>query len=347
MDNNIDYNAAFKSISAKLKKKFLRKPNIGEAIDEYTSLSRQLENEECYGLSGYCLQQVAKCHHSVGNTVSESGALQQAAKLYLTSEICSSIEIGSLTLDEDLMSAISLYEDAIRLHCDQNEKLLAGKLCLELADIMGKKFDRYFEALPYYERAITLLSSSHPNSSNTITNLDQVLLVQCKLAALQVNTCDFSGALDTYTDICNSILKVCQKSPTIEEPNANIEYDEPLGIYSKLLVESDITKLLLLLYLKPTKLKAEHSNTLEVYSWFQTLSNPNLNYMPVVCMDKDKFILLQSFVMACQSNDAEILYTLQTELWTVLSMIQNYLVDLITQQLLTSSYTDEMLRDDS
>ncbi len=127
MDNNIDYNAAFKSISAKLKKKFLRKPNISEAIDEYTALSRQLENEECFGLSAYCLQQVAKSFHSVGNTVSESAALQQAAKLYLNSEISASIETGSLTLNEDLTSAISLYEDAIRLHCDQNEKLL-GKL---------------------------------------------------------------------------------------------------------------------------------------------------------------------------------------------------------------------------
>lgn len=207
---------------------------------------------------------------------------------------------------------------------------------------MGKKFDRYFEALPYYERAITLLSSTHPRgNSQPVTNLDQVLLIQCKLAALKINTCDFSGALDTYTDICNSIQDISLKSPATTTSPA--QYNAPLGIYSKLLIESDITKLLLLLYLKPTKLKAEHSNTLEVYSWFQTLSNPNLNYLPVVCMDKDKFILLQSFVMACQSNDAEILYTLQTELWTVLTNIQNYMVNLITQQLLNSSYTDELL----
>ena len=204
---------------------------------------------------------------------------------------------------------------------------------------MGMKFDRYFEALPYYERAINLLSSTNPNSS-VISNIDQVLLTQCKLATLKVYTCDYTGALETYTDICNSIQNMCLKTNTT---SACLQYNTPLGLYSKLLVDSDVAKLLLLLYLKPTKMKSEHSNTLEVYSWFQTLSNTNLGYLPVVCMDKDQFILLQSFVMACQSNDAEILYTLQTELWTVLNQIQNYLVNLITEQLVNSSYTDDLL----
>ena len=71
MDANYDYNASFKSISLKLKKRFLRKPNVLDAIEEYTTLSKQLENEECHSLAGYCMQQVAKSYHSVGNTISE------------------------------------------------------------------------------------------------------------------------------------------------------------------------------------------------------------------------------------------------------------------------------------
>ncbi len=148
-----------------------------------------------------------------------------------------------------------------------------------------------------------------------------------------------SGALNSYTNICNAILSKCAKPNSTPAAPA---YDRPIGYHSKLLVESDITKLLLLLYLKPTKMKSEHSNTLEVYSWFQTLSNTS-GYLPVACMDRDLFILLQSFVMACQSNDAKILYSLQTELWPVLNTIQNYLVNLITDQLLHSSYTDDLL----
>ena len=113
MDSNYDYNAAFKSISVKLKKRFLRKPNVSEAIDEYTSLSRQLENDECFGLAAYCMQQVAKSYHSVGNTISESASLQAAAKQYLNSEISSTIETGSLTFNEDLLSAISMNEQSL------------------------------------------------------------------------------------------------------------------------------------------------------------------------------------------------------------------------------------------
>lgn len=168
-----------------------------------------------------------------------------------------------------------------------------------------------------------------------------MILIQLKLAALKVFTCDISGALNTYTDICNAILAKCQ------QPNSNSlaapVYNKPVGFYSRLLVESDITKLLLLLYLKPTKMKSEYSTTLEVYNWFQTLSNANLSYLPVACMDRDLFILLQSFVMACQSNDARLLYTLQTELWPLLNDIQNYVINLITDQLLHSSYTDDLL----
>ena len=130
MDVNYDYKNAFKAISLKLKKRFLRKPNVADAIEEYTALSKQLESEECFGLAGYCLQQVAKCYHSVGNTCSESAALQTASKQYLNAEISSSIESGILTFNENLSSAISIYEEVIKLHCEQNERIIAAKVCL-------------------------------------------------------------------------------------------------------------------------------------------------------------------------------------------------------------------------
>ncbi len=156
--------------------------------------------------------------------------------------------------------------------------------------------------------------------------------------------------MSTYTDVCNSIISkfTQQPQPASGIPNrpgqaVNVSYQKPMGIYSKLLAEADISKLLLLLYLKPTiKMKPEHTNTLETYSWFQTLSTTS-NYLPIECIDRDLFILLQSFVMACQSNDTKLLYTLQTELWPHLNHVQNYLLNLITDQLLHSSYTDDLL----
>lgn len=366
MDANYDYNASFKSISLKLKKRFLRKPNVLDAIEEYTTLSKQLENEECHSLAGYCMQQVAKSYHSVGNTISESLALQTAAKLYLSNEIVSTVESGSVTFGEDLLSTISLYEECIRLHCEQNERILAGKLTCELADILSQKFDKHFESIPYYEKAI-ILFSNHTNLFESNSSL-QVILTQFKLASLKVFTCDYSGALNLYTEIEQSILNKCiqkQENPSnnITSNTANISkavlsssvkqefhsnkpsinqqqiYNKPIGYYSRLLVESDINKLLLLLYLKPTKMKPEHTSTIETYSWFQMPTN----YLPITCMDKDLFILLQSFVMACQSDDSKLLTTLQIELWPHLNDVQNFLIDLITNQLKNSSYTDDLL----
>jgi hypothetical protein len=388
MDINCDYNATFKSISLKLKKRFLRKPNVADAIEEYTALSRQLESEDCFGLSGYCMQQVAKSYHSVGNSILESSALQTAAKQYINSEILTSIETNSLSFNEDLLNAISLYEECIKLHCDQNERHLAAKLCLELADILAQKFEKHFESISYYERAILLFQSPNTVMANdqlgqqiippAANNSLQVILISLKLAALKVFTCDHMAALDIYTDICNSIVSKClqptmgtgqpvRPGPSSNKPNGQKNepqqqqqphqpasflltsnqqqtgYNKPIGIYSNLLVESDICKLLLLLYLKPTKMKAEHTNTLEVYSWFQALSQTTTNYLPITCMNRDLFILLQSFVMACQSNDVKLLYTLQTELCSHLNDVQNYILNLITNQLLHSSYTDDLL----
>jgi tetratricopeptide (TPR) repeat protein len=182
MDVNSDYNATFKSISVKLKKRFLRKPNVSEAIEEYTLLSKQLENEECHGLSAYCMQQVAKCYHSVGNIVSESAALQTAARQYLNSEIGSSVEANIVTFSEDLLSSISVYEEAIKLHCEQNERHLAAKISLELADVLALKFEKYFESISYYERAIGLFSDQQANPLAAT----QVLVIMMKLGALKV-----------------------------------------------------------------------------------------------------------------------------------------------------------------
>lgn len=205
MDVNYDYNSTFKSISLKLRKRFLRKPNLSEAIDEYTSLSRLLDSEDHpSSLAAYCLQQVARCHRSVGNTTLESSALQAAAKRYLTAHVVSTVETRCVTMDEDLMSALSVYDECIRVHCDSGERHLAGKLCVEVADLLTTRFEKHFEAIPYYERALvlftdpSLISANALNSSITpaLANANAsilAILTSLKLAVIKVFTCDYTG----------------------------------------------------------------------------------------------------------------------------------------------------------
>jgi factor VIII intron 22 protein len=159
-----------------------------------------------------------------------------------------------------------------------------------------------------------------------------VILVKFKLASIKVFTCDYSGALTIYTEICSNL------STKIWSNN-----NKPIGMYSDLLAECDISKLLLLIYLKPTKMKMDHSQTIEMYSCFQTNTNNRNNYLPISCIPADLFILLQSFVMACQSTDTKVVQLLQTELWPHFKDVNNYIVNLITHQLIHSSYSDELL----
>jgi hypothetical protein len=185
MDQTFDYNGTFRAITSKLRKRFLRKPNTNEAIDEYALLSNRLENEQAYTLSAHCLQQVAKLHQNTGNYVLQSGALQSAAHLYLKAEHESTCEIGLITFGEDLLSALSLYDDAIRVHCDHNEKHLAGKLCVEIADVLTLTYEKYTQALQYYERALGLFQNNEQDSikssNEPITHTLQSILVLSKL----------------------------------------------------------------------------------------------------------------------------------------------------------------------
>ncbi|KAL1474822.1 hypothetical protein MTO96_020467 [Rhipicephalus appendiculatus] len=45
-----DFMQQYKTISLKLKKRFLRKPNLAEVSDQYTALGKQLQHQDCPSL---------------------------------------------------------------------------------------------------------------------------------------------------------------------------------------------------------------------------------------------------------------------------------------------------------
>jgi hypothetical protein len=179
---------------------------------------------------------------------------------------------------------------------------------------------------------------------------------------------DFMDALNAYTDICNAILHYFNEQAPTNSPRtksdslkkqkdhdscsissmssiSGTKHCRPHGYLEKLLIDSDICKLLLLLYIKPNRMKPDHSSTLEVYSIFQPMPDTHL-YVPVQCMSKDLFILLQSFVMACQSTDTKIMMELQIELYGHLNDTHNFLIDLVSQKSLSNDSPSDRLLDD-
>lgn len=103
----------YKAISAKLKRKFLRRPNVSEASLHFQQLSLRLQDEECLNYAGLCQLGVARCEHSVGYIVGELKGLTQAARFFLEAE--KDGEFHHIPgYGENLAAAIHCYGHAIR-----------------------------------------------------------------------------------------------------------------------------------------------------------------------------------------------------------------------------------------
>jgi hypothetical protein len=84
-----EFLAEFKGTHNKLKKRFLRKPNVAEAIDQFSKLAKKMHSREEPQYEGLCHLAVARCERSLGNTAGESEALVVAARcrFYLRTSI--------------------------------------------------------------------------------------------------------------------------------------------------------------------------------------------------------------------------------------------------------------------
>jgi len=120
----------YKNISAKLKKRFLvRKPNFGEASEQFQALGRDLQDFPNY--SGYCSLAAARCEQNLANTSSELHMLLQAARNFANGG--------------DINAAVSAYRHALKI-CDQ---AVLSSVYAEMAE-MYKKNKSYLEAADAY-----------------------------------------------------------------------------------------------------------------------------------------------------------------------------------------------------
>lgn len=139
----------YKSITSKLKRRILRKPNFNEAIKNLAQLSNQLQIHKPY--SGYCHLAIAKCESLTGDQGGQVGALLDAARAFSQSGRdnsgknrlinSASSSNGNQETGDDSKAAIWAYQQAL-LYCDQ---FMTKPISLELA--------RYYESLKMYQEA--------------------------------------------------------------------------------------------------------------------------------------------------------------------------------------------------
>lgn len=67
-------------------RRFLRKPNVTEACESFTSLGQYCENSDMPAYAGLCWIAAARCEGSIKNIPGETSCLTRAARQFLSAE---------------------------------------------------------------------------------------------------------------------------------------------------------------------------------------------------------------------------------------------------------------------
>ena len=174
MDREFDVLGQYRAIASKLKRRFLKKPNVSEASGQFGSLAKELKRQDCPQYAGFCSLAKARCENTLCNATGEVEALTEAARLFLEAEK-SCVELRCPAFEEHLTEAIHLYNQAIKTHCAQGNSALGACLCLEIGDAL-RYLSRPHEAMVHYQHAAEL---QHQNPIDALQSM--TLVASCKI----------------------------------------------------------------------------------------------------------------------------------------------------------------------
>ncbi|KAF2899476.1 hypothetical protein ILUMI_06689 [Ignelater luminosus] len=280
----------YKHISNKLKKRFLRKPNVTEACDSFTSLGQYCENIEMPSYAGMCWIAAARCEGSLGNIPGETSCLVRSARNFVLAEVKNKSLGCQSVSDENLQAALSCYAHA-RTRLPESCPLATG-INLEIVESLNKLDINHANEM-YLKDAVDLSQNS----------LD--IKVHCLelLASNYIERGDYTAALDTFTEITNLLENL-----------------PPNGTRSDVLLNCEVSRIFLLLILRPApqKLAPHFTKLLETFTW----GDKNDSHLNACCMSEELFLLLQSLVITCQSLDTSSLPYLEGCMWPHLTTDQ-------------------------
>ncbi|XP_037678646.1 40-kDa huntingtin-associated protein-like [Choloepus didactylus] len=345
-----DFLARYRLVSNKLKKRFLRKPNVAEAGEQFAQLGRELRAQECLPYAAWCQLAVARCQQALFHGPGEALALTEAARLFLLQERDARQRLACpAAYGEPLQAAASALRAAVRLHLELGQPAAAAGLCLELAAAL-RDLGQPAAAARHFQRAAQFQLPQLPLA---------VLQALGEAASCQLLARDYSGALAVFTHMQRLAREhgshplpppppqppgrqpgpgAASALPGLLPPNAvpGAPASAALGAFSDVLVRCEVSRVLLLLLLQPppARLLPEHVQTLEKYSWeaFDSHGQEGSGQLP-----EELFLLFQSLVMATHEKDTEAIKSLQVEMWPLLSAEQNHLLHLVLQETISPS----------
>ncbi|XP_053931684.1 40-kDa huntingtin-associated protein-like [Cuculus canorus] len=309
-----DFLSRYRLVSAKLRRRFLRKPNVAEAAEQFAALARELRAQESLPYAAWCQLAVARCAQSLFHGPAEAAALAEAARLFLRQERDLRQRLALRGgFGEHVAAAQSCGAFAARLHLERGQPAPAAGPCLELAAAL-RDTGRPARAAAPLQRAAELLAAARLPL--------EALRCQAERASCLLLGRDYAGALAALT-----------RAQALAGAGA------AGGACPELLARCEVSRVLLLLLLQPppAKLPPEHARTLERYCWGGSGAGPGPGGGAGAAggpLPPELFLLLQSAVLACQEKDARALRALQAELWPLLGAEQNHLLHLVLQETL-------------
>lgn len=303
MDRDLDVFGNYRSITNKIRKRFLKKPNFNEASEQFATLTRVLKHQNCPQYAGFCCLAKARCENTLGNGVAESEALLEAARLFFQAEK-ESIDMKCVALEEHLTEAIHCYNQAVKGYMKEGNIGLASMVALEIANNL-LSIGRLDEAHNHFVRASEI--------QRQISILDCFCTLR-KAAYCKVNMNNLPGAISHLTEIMRMIDSMVNK-------------DKECFTFSLQSIRQSVeisVVFIMLLKSTPMELTKEHSKIMEPYTW----ENEETNRV----LPEELFLLIQSVVMATQARDVDTLTYLQVELYVHLDAVQCDLLQKIVKQ---------------
>lgn len=189
--------------------------------------------------AGLCWIASARCEGSLGNIPGETSCLIRSARQFLSAETKDKSLGCSSPSNENLQAALSCYAHA-STRLPENSPLTVG-INLEITQALHSLHEKQNEEM-YLKNAVEIAQNS----------LDTRVYCLRLLASNYIENGDYTAALETFSEISN-LLENCPKN----------------GSRCDTLLNCEISKVLLLLILKPTpqRLASDLARLLEKYTW--------------------------------------------------------------------------------
>ena len=284
MDRELDVLANYRAINNKLKKRLLKKPNFSDASDQFGTLTRVLNQQECPQYAGFCCIAKAHCESALNNPVAETDALVQAARLFFTAEK-DNVDVSCPAFEEHLTEAIHCYNQAIKILRREGQSALSAMLSLEIA-VKLKGLGKIHEASEHFIRAAEI-----QRQYSIIDYIDSTREgITCHIISGS-----YHSALKMLSEV-GSIIEAYEKRESFI-----------LESQRDLICTCEIDKVFLLLLLQssPQQLSNTYGKVMEKYIW-ENFEDPRPPWLSEEC-----FQLLQSVIMAVQTKNNQLLKELE------------------------------------